>query len=84
MKTQIFITGDHVSVVTDCTTEIDFLLTFTRALEGIVTSPAILLSGFNVLARFRGYKSDQVLDRTTLSGGPWPDPDSQPVGEGEL
>lgn len=83
MKTQIFLAGDHVSVVTDCTEEADFLETFTDALRSIPDfSSAMVVSGFNVLARLRGYKSQDIQDRSTLVAGAWPAPGSEPIGEG--
>ncbi len=84
MKTEIYLTGDRVSVVTDCAEEAEFLQTFTDALQGLDLSPAMLVQGFNILARLRGYKSQEIQDRSTLVAGSWPDPDSEPVGLGQL
>lgn len=85
MKTEIYIhDADDVSVVTDCVDERDFLETFTDALN---TSPGgvdyrVLASGFEILAKLRGYKSN-VQERRLLAGGRWPHPSEEPIGEGE-
>lgn len=86
MKTQIFIHDDDVSVVTDCIEERDFLETFTDALNDLGGPGAVdyrvIASGFEILAKLRGYKSS-VQERRMLAAGRWAHPSEKPDGEGE-
>lgn len=79
-KTEIFVLGEDVSVVTSATDERDFLDQFAAALKPVMQNGAkpaeqreVVRAGFDIVAKLRGYKSE-VQERRILTSGRWPHP----------
>lgn len=87
-KTQIFVFGEDVSVVTSAAEERDFLDTFTEALKPFMANGSnarehrdVVRAGFDIVAKLRGYKNG-VQERRLLAAGRWPIPTDSPKAEG--
>lgn len=87
MLTEIYKLGDDVSVVTNATSESDFIDTFTRAFQGMQGNGRehrqAMEAGFQIMAKLKGYKSD-VQERRTLAAGRWPHPTESPIGGADV
>lgn len=85
-RTEIFVSGEDVSVVTTATDERDFLDAFSEAMGALIgreesngrEARVALGAGYDIVAKLRGYKSP-VQERRVLAAGRWPHPQEIPL-----